>query len=140
MNKEKHPKYLKKAFYFLSISLVLAYLQMELRFDVLIHSPSHHIIKDSKEWGDEVNLIPEDFAYGESKESIFKQMALAGYSTLPQDSSNTKENKSTLGSNVIFTREANTLICNITLYVFLNFSDQGNLISAHGTRQEKGCL
>jgi hypothetical protein len=40
----------------------------------------------------------------------------------------------------IFSREANTIFCNINAYVILRFDGDRTLVSAQGTVSEHGCL
>lgn len=110
------------------------------RVDVRIFPINQHIQAGTHPWGAMVNLIPDDFNVGESLETVASKLKFSGYKNIPVENA-WQRYKDKVGKNkFMYVRDANMLVCNISLYVFVEFDDNGKLISAQGTQHEHGCL
>src|SRR5688572_26218682 len=125
-------KVLKRFFVALLITVLIVFIIVFVggsRPDVLIFPVNRYIETHVRRWGTMVDLVPNIFSVGDTFENVDNKLIRAGYSKEPA-----KENK------YIYTREANDLICNKGLYVFVEFDDSFKLKSAEGAVREHGCL
>ncbi len=133
-------KYIGMTFLVLVLLIGGLALQGFYRFDVNIFEVNRIIKSKSQRWGTPVQLIPEVFVEGESFENVEKYLNFSGYKNIQGDKVWKKYEDKTGPNKFVFTREANMLVCNIMLYVFLEFDQNNNLKSAIGTQHEHGCL
>lgn len=119
------------------------------RLDVRVFPINAYIISSAKNWSDLVNLVPQIFSKEDSLQRIERELKRSGYVRLTEykdygrliETGGWRRVKGQAEKNkYVYVREAHTLVCNIVLYVFLDFDNNASLKSAQGTQQEHGCL
>ena len=91
-----------------------------------------------RHWGTLVSLIPEPFAPNSSRTDVEQRLASAGFARFEVDDFLAHFHPD-LQRREVYVREANTLVCNIQLYVFVFFDEAGELTLADATQHERGC-
>ena len=110
------------------------------RPDVYKHPVSAAIVSNNPEWGELVDLIPDAFVFGEERDSVRQKLQSAGYQSV-QDKSVWKRYSYLIEDDYkLYSREADNLVCNIQLRVFVKFNSDDLLAAAKGNIHEQGCL
>ncbi len=121
-------------------AILLLLLQGFFRFDVKLFEINRLIQSESRRWGTLVELVPDIFILGEDAGQVKKVLQRAGYEPVPDGRVWKRYEDKTGPNKSVYIREANIIVCNVKLYVFLSFSEDGKLQSAVGTQHEHGCL
>ncbi len=137
---KKFFKYFFLLLAFLAVVFAGLFLQAMFRFDVIIYPINRYIKEHSGTWGASVNLIPDIFSEHEDFEDVEKKLFRAGYTRIA-DGEIWGRYADRVGENkYAYIRDANMLVCNIELYIFLELDDNQKLKKANGTQEERGCL
>ena len=110
------------------------------RPDVRIYSINRYIIDNSPKWGTIVELTPDVLNKRMQLEKVEARLKSAGYTKNDKDNVWPRYDEKTGKNKFIYTREANNMVCNIKLYVFIEVDKDYQLIKAEGTQHEHGCL
>lgn len=137
---KKFLKYLGLTFLAVALFIAIALAQGFYRFDVRFFEINRYIQSKSQQWGTMVELIPDIFEKNEVFEEVENSLKTAGYAHVPDEKVWKRYEDKTGVNKFVYTREVNMLVCNIQLYVFLEFDEHKNLLSAFGTQHEHGCL
>lgn len=115
------------------------FLSME-RPDVYRHSLSSTIKHGTGDWGELVALIPSEFELNERGELVRNKLSRAGYERIPNDKVWARYASVIEEGKVVYSREADTLVCAIQLRVFIEFDAEDRVTFAEGNLQEHGCM
>jgi len=112
------------------------------RFDLYFNPVSAYIMKKSsgKVWGTRVPMVPKPFPLQSSQVEIEHQLGNSGFVHLDSDKALAAFPDEVSKGHEVYFREANTLVCNVYLYVILSFEQNNKLLHAEGTSEEQGCL
>ena len=112
------------------------------RLDLAFNDIVQEIQSDpnAKKWGERVPLIPGQFALGSGRGTVLKMLNRDGFQRLPDEKVWTQYQYEIDQGREIYTREANNGICNIVVYVFVEFDAGDKVTFAEGAQHETGCL
>ena len=91
-----------------------------------------------KGFGAVYSLIPEPFAANSNRADIEQRLTSAGFARFGFDAFLAHFHPD-LEQREVYAREANNLVCNIQLYVFVSFDEADELTLADATPHEHGC-
>lgn len=110
------------------------------RFDLYLNPVAAPIKLNGSKWGDKVDLSPRPVKIGDHRAKVLVLLRKSGFSRTPDETVWKRYEGEILDGNELYEREAESLICQARLYVFLKFDDEGRLVSAQGAKHEHGCL
>ena len=86
-----------------------------------------------------VSLIPDPFAPNSSRADVEQKLADARFTRLYDDLFLAYRHSELYRQREVYSREANNLVCNIQVYVFVSFDQSNELNFADATQYERGC-
>ena len=116
------------------------------RFDLRLNSINRYILKNiSGSWGVPIPMIPKPFPAGISKAEVEKRLAKAGFERAVDRVLNWPQVQENFGTKIdegaiIYVREANRIVCNQGLYIFVSFDEKDRLTYGESAIYEHGCL
>ncbi len=116
--------------------------QAFLRFDLMLNPINRHVHLATQGigFGKRISLVPELFSPGMPMSEVEKGLLNAGFERRRRDQVWQPYRIEIDSGRRVYRREADAIPCNMVLYVFATFNEEGGISKGEAVRHERGCL